>query len=131
MAICPIRRIPATSRYLQAIAAYQASKAGLVNAQNAIEFALAKIPAVDPQRLYTAGHSSAACQALLLAEKDPRIRACIAYAPVVDVAKQSSENLPIYRTIDQKLRLAPGRFVAQSKRVPFALSRVSVPCPGR
>ncbi|WZO98440.1 prolyl oligopeptidase family serine peptidase [Isosphaeraceae bacterium EP7] len=62
------------------------ARAGLVNAHVALEYALAQIPQVDPGRLYAAGHSSAGTMALLLAENEPRIRACAAYAPCVDVA---------------------------------------------
>ncbi len=86
-------------QFVGALNEYQASEAGLINARNAIEFALAKIPAVDPQRLYTAGHSSAGTQALLVAAKEPRIRGCIAYAPVVDVAKDLRDDLPLLRTL--------------------------------
>ncbi len=67
--------------------AYQAFKkaeAGLVNARLAVDFALQKLP-VDPQRIYCAGHSSAATMALLLASHDERISGCLAFAPVPDV----------------------------------------------
>ncbi|HVV99346.1 MAG TPA: prolyl oligopeptidase family serine peptidase [Planctomycetaceae bacterium] len=59
--------------------------AGLVNARNALEFVLARIPSVDPERIYVAGHSSAGTLALLFAEHEPRIKGCIAYAPAADV----------------------------------------------
>lgn len=78
-------------RYLNAVEKYWAAHAGIVNARNAIEFALAKVPEIDPARLYTAGHSSAAVQALLLAANDSRIRACVAYAPVSDWEEHSDE----------------------------------------
>jgi dienelactone hydrolase len=64
---------------------YKESHAGLINARNAIEFAITQMPEVDPQRLYTAGHSSAGRQALLLAEHEPRIRGVVAYNAVTDV----------------------------------------------
>lgn len=63
---------------------FSAAKAGLVNARNAIEFVLQRVPEVDPDRICAAGHSSAATFALLLAEHEPRISACVAYAPAVD-----------------------------------------------
>ncbi|MGI9472048.1 MAG: alpha/beta hydrolase family protein [Rubripirellula sp.] len=63
---------------------YRASQAGLVNARNAIDYALANLPEVDPDRLYTAGHSSAGSQALLLAAHDPRIKGCVAFNSVID-----------------------------------------------
>ncbi len=62
------------------------ARAGLVNGQIALEYALAKVPEVDPARLTAAGHSSAATFALLFAENEPRLRSCIAFAPVADIA---------------------------------------------
>ena len=44
------------------------AQAGLVNARNALEFVLARVPEVDPKRIYAAGHSSAGTLALLFAE---------------------------------------------------------------
>ena len=49
------------------------------------------VPDVDPKRLYSAGHSSAGRISLLLAESDPRIAACIAYAPVTDPERRADE----------------------------------------
>ncbi len=71
---------------------YRDSMAGLVNARNAIDFALATLPEVNPNRLYAAGHSSAGKQALLLAEHEPRLAGCLAYAPVSDVVSNSREQ---------------------------------------
>lgn len=72
----------------RAYGAFSAAQAGLVNARNALEFALAKLPQVDPQRIYIAGHSSAAVLALLFAEHETRLRGCIAYAPASDVEQR-------------------------------------------
>jgi len=58
----------------------------------AIEFALHKVPEVDPSQLYACGHSSAATQALDLAANDRRIRACCAYAPCTNFAKQWGDS---------------------------------------
>ncbi len=63
------------------------AEAGLINMRVALEFATTRVPAIDPKRLYAAGHSSAATLALLVAENEPRIAACVAYAPVVDLAE--------------------------------------------
>jgi dienelactone hydrolase len=68
--------------YLQ----FRAACAGVVNARNAFEFAIARIPEVDPAKVFTAGHSSAGTVSLLMAEHDPRVAGCIAYAPCSDVA---------------------------------------------
>jgi dienelactone hydrolase/DNA-directed RNA polymerase subunit RPC12/RpoP len=70
-----IRR--ATSRFLRA-------RAGLVNAHIALEYALAKVPEIDPGRIVAAGHSSAGTMAVLFAEHEPRLRACVAFAPALD-----------------------------------------------
>jgi dienelactone hydrolase len=66
--------------------AFLRARAGLVNGRIAIEFLKAKVPEIDPGRLYVAGHSSAATFALLLAEHEPTLKGCVAYAPVVDLA---------------------------------------------
>lgn len=71
----------------EAFNAFKASRAGLVNARNAIEYALAKVPEVNPSKIFAAGHSSAATHALLFAEHEPRLAGVIAYAPAVDVPK--------------------------------------------
>jgi dienelactone hydrolase len=64
---------------------FKAADGGMVNGKNAVEYALAKMPQVDPERLYVAGHSSAATFALLFAEHVPRLKGCIAYAPLADL----------------------------------------------
>ncbi|HTN74786.1 MAG TPA: prolyl oligopeptidase family serine peptidase, partial [Pirellulaceae bacterium] len=64
---------------------FKAAKGGVVNGRNALEFAVQKLPQVDPQRIYTAGHSSAATVSLLVAAHEPRVKACLAYAPCCDV----------------------------------------------
>ncbi len=60
--------------------------AGITNARIALEFALAKLPQVDPARIYCAGHSSAATIALELAAKETRIAKVAAYAPITHLA---------------------------------------------
>jgi dienelactone hydrolase len=69
------------------IRAFVDAEAGLVNMRVALQFATTKVPQIDPKRFYAAGHSSAATLALLVAESEPRIAECVAYAPVVDVAE--------------------------------------------
>jgi dienelactone hydrolase len=76
------------SEMSQAIARFLAARAGLVNAHVALRFGLERVPQVDPSRMYTAGHSSAATAAMLFAEHEPSIRGCIAYAPAINLAKQ-------------------------------------------
>ena len=65
--------------------AFRQSRAGLVNARNALEYVLAKVPEVNPKQIYSAGHSSAGTLSLLFAEHEPRLAGCIAYAPCTDV----------------------------------------------
>ena len=87
------RAHPSSHELVAAARAFQAADAGLVNAREALSYALAKVPGIDPQRLYTAGHSSAATLALLLAEHEPRIQACVAYAPVCDVEQRLGKRV--------------------------------------
>lgn len=76
-----------------AVRAYKNSGAGLENARTAIDYALAKLP-VDPNRLAMSGHSSAATHALYVARVDPRIKACISFAPCIDVQKWIAPLMP-------------------------------------
>lgn len=80
---------------------FEAAQAGVLNARNALEFALARIPAVDPRRIYSAGHSSAATLSLLVAAHEPRVAACIAYAPCTDVVAHCRDVLqdPVIRRV--------------------------------
>jgi dipeptidyl aminopeptidase/acylaminoacyl peptidase len=64
---------------------FRASHAGLLNARNALEFVLARVPEVNPKQIYAAGHSSAGALALLFATHEPRLDACVAFAPVSDL----------------------------------------------
>lgn len=65
--------------------AFRDSNAGLANAQNAIEYVLSNIPEVNPKQIFSAGHSSAGTTALLLAEHEPRLAGCVAFAPCTDL----------------------------------------------
>ncbi len=84
---------------LDAAGAFMRAEAGLANARSAIEYATTRTPAVDPKRIYTAGHSSAATLSLLTAENDERVAACIAYAPCSDVeARLGPEGIQAFNT---------------------------------
>lgn len=87
----------------QGIRAFMQADGGLVNARTALDYALARVEKIDPERIYVAGHSSAATLALLVAEHDPRVKACVAYAPAIDVAKRLGP-----RTIDTVARQIGG-----------------------
>ncbi len=81
---------------------------GLVNGKIAIDYALARLPEVDPARLYSCGHSSAAEQALDLCRGDSRIQACCAYAPPLDLIKnwgaddQTEKVFPGFRAFTER-----------------------------
>jgi dienelactone hydrolase len=74
--------------------AFKAACAGLVNARNAFEYVLARVPEVNPRQIYAAGHSSAGTAALLFAEHEPRLAGCVAYAPCSDVQKRIGRDAP-------------------------------------
>jgi dienelactone hydrolase len=63
---------------------FSAAYAGLTNARATLEFVLARLPQVDPKRIFAAGHDSAGTLALLFAAHEPRLKGCIAYAPQTD-----------------------------------------------
>ena len=79
---------PTDQAYLRAMRkgmpAFQAAQAGMVNARNALKYAKEKIPAVNPEQIFVAGHSSAADVALLYAAHEPSLAGCIAYMPTYD-----------------------------------------------
>jgi len=79
------RQNPSPEAIMEAATRFQAAQAGLVNAHIALEYVLAKVPEVDPKRVTAAGHSSAGTLAVLFAEHEPRLRSCVAYAPVDDI----------------------------------------------
>ncbi len=78
--------------FLAAVQAYKASGAGRENARTAIDFAMAKLK-IDPDRTAIVGHSSAATHSLMVARLDPRIKACVSYAPCLDVVAWLTPNL--------------------------------------
>lgn len=75
----------------RAIKAFADAGAGVRDAGAAIDFALARVPQVDPQRIYAVGHSSAGSVALLVAEQEPYINACVAFAPRTFLAEALGE----------------------------------------
>jgi dipeptidyl aminopeptidase/acylaminoacyl peptidase len=82
-----------------AFEAFKKSRAGLINARNALEYVLAKVPEVDPSRIYAAGHSSAATHALLFAEHEPRLAGVLAYAPAPDLPKRMKPQMMLFRWV--------------------------------
>lgn len=102
---------------LASLAAFRAADAGVADGEAALDQALATFPTIDRNRVFAAGHSSAATLALLLAAKDPRIKAVAAYAPVTDLAPRFPAEAR------QKLeRALPGydRFLKASSPITYA-----------
>jgi dipeptidyl aminopeptidase/acylaminoacyl peptidase len=82
---------PSDEEVVRAAKEFKAADAGVANTRATVDYVLAKMPFVDPNRIYTAGHSSAATLALLAAANDPRIQGVVAYAPCTDVQKRLIE----------------------------------------
>lgn len=74
-AVSPAARTP---ELVKAAGVFRRAEAGLFDTRKALDYALARVPAIDPKRIYTAGHSSAGTLSLLVAQHEPRIAACIA-----------------------------------------------------
>ena len=96
------------------------SRAGLVNARNALQYVLDKIPEVNPDQIYAAGHSSAATHALLFAEHEPRLAGVIAYAPAINVPKRLGPLLRIFSlqmpgVVDFATQSSPHTHIARLK----------------
>jgi dienelactone hydrolase len=79
---------------LKGALAFRDSRAGLNNAGAALDYLLAKSPDLDPNRIFIAGHSSAATLALLVAEHEPRIKGCVSYCGVSDVEDRLARAIP-------------------------------------
>jgi dipeptidyl aminopeptidase/acylaminoacyl peptidase len=66
---------------------------------------LAKLPYVDPARIYLGGHSTGGTLALLTAECTGRFRAVFSFGPVDDVSGYGPEYLPFDASIDREVEL--------------------------
>jgi dipeptidyl aminopeptidase/acylaminoacyl peptidase len=82
------------SQVLAGIKAFRRANGGIDNTRDAIDYALARVPDIDPKRLYTAGHSSAAVLAIQAAQHDPRIAACAAFVPATHFQQRLGDALP-------------------------------------
>lgn len=78
---CQSTRKLSDAEFLKGAKDYMNLEAGLVNARYALDYLEKRVPAIDSDRVYIAGHSSAATNALCIAAREPRLRGCIAYAP--------------------------------------------------
>ena len=73
------------SKLQPALRAFTMAKCGVADALEAVEAALSKDSRIDPKRLYVAGHSSAATLSLQIASSTDQFKACVAFAPTVNV----------------------------------------------
>ena len=109
----PLNEQPTGRQVVEAAQAFKDADAGLADARAAMDYALTKVPQIDSQRLYAAGHSSAGTLSLLLAENEPRIAACIAYAPCCNIPKHLGPR--VLRALDSAL---PGEQDFLTRRSP-------------
>ncbi|MDB6109866.1 MAG: hypothetical protein JWR69_1616, partial [Pedosphaera sp.] len=101
-----------------AIRAFRNAQLGVNDAFEALAIARAKYPQIDRDRVYVAGHSSAATLALQIASSTNRVRACVAYAPVCDFEERFGAKW--IETLDE---MVPG--MARTLRVAAPKNRVS------
>jgi dipeptidyl aminopeptidase/acylaminoacyl peptidase len=95
-----LARVVRSSGLVSNLTSFLQASAGLANGRVALAYASTKVQAIDPSRLYVAGHSSAGTFALLFAENEPRIKACLAYAPVIDLAQRLDPRAkPLIRSV--------------------------------
>ena len=100
------------ARAREAIKRFLAAQYGVADAQEALDTARKRFPQISETNLYVAGHSSAATLALQIAANDPRIKACIALAPIGDLAERLG---PAGLTwLDQVVAGSAAKLVAQS-----------------
>ena len=64
--------------------AFKNSCGGVVNARNALEYALHRIPEVNPRKVYAYGMGFGGTTALLFAAHEPRLAGVLALEPIVD-----------------------------------------------
>jgi len=90
--------------FFEAIVAFSRDQAGVLGANVAIDWAMAELPSLDANRIYAAGHSSAATLVLLLGAVELRVRAVVAFAPITDVQARVAEALPEIEPVVPRIR---------------------------
>lgn len=85
---------------------------GLENCRLALEFALQKIPAVNPGQIYIAGEHSGGTLALKFAAIEPRIAASVAMTPMIDLERAIEQlAVPAARTeLRDQMRQIAGKY---------------------
>jgi dienelactone hydrolase len=122
----PLGVQPTSRQVIDAVDRFELAKAGLLNARRAMDFVTRRAPQISPDHFYAAGHSSAATLALLLAAREPRIKAVAAYCPCLDVLEHNREffnQLERYRpgTINFARNNSPLTLARQMNAVPILL----------
>ena len=71
--------------------AFRAAGAGVINGRNAMELVKETLPQVNPEKIFSAGHSSAGTLSLLLASHLSELAGAVAYAPICDLDRDYGE----------------------------------------
>lgn len=107
----PLPEDPGEEDIVKCVTAFTGRDGGIEDARDAIKLALEKCPMIDPERLFVAGHSSAGTLALMLAQTAPKLRGCVAYAPVADLhARYGDESMDTLKEAGVDLRGYADRF---------------------
>ncbi len=111
---------PTDAQARDAIEKFSDAHAGIDNAAAAINYIEAKIPQIDPKRIYAVGHSSAGTLALQVAQNDPRIAACVAFAPACDLGARLQRAQRVLETLqsgshDFFVKLSPDQNIGRLK----------------
>lgn len=110
-------------RYVEAMRQFVLAEGGVENARAALRAARAVEPRIDSSRLFVAGHGSGANVALLVAAREPGIRAAVAFAPMSDVI--AGIGPIVLEALDQS---TPGLKAFLESSQPDALAK-DVRCP--
>lgn len=76
---------------------FHAAGGGLIDAQDALSFALARFPEINPEYVLAAGFSSAGTHALMLSYKEPRIKGVAAYSPALNLKDRFGSDVSVLR----------------------------------
>jgi dipeptidyl aminopeptidase/acylaminoacyl peptidase len=101
---------------------FMKSNAGIVNQKNALDYALTKFLIINPEKIFVAGHSSAATHALIVAANEPRVKGVVSYAPATDIEKFIGEDLEAYNDYIAGFQT----FISQSSPI-NNVSKIKVP----
>ncbi len=86
---------------MDAMSEFIDSNGGVDDAVAALKYATSRIPAIDPEKIYAAGHSSAATTALALAQASEQVNGVAVYAPPVDLLRLLDPLLPVLEDFDE------------------------------